>query len=191
MVMVESDGISTDGQATKEGPRKNGHEVPNVHGHNSQHPAFKSERVAHKCQAREILQQIRNPCNNSIYHRPERIHAQPPRPRAQASLLHHHNFLLDAVLSEDQPLGIAILAYPFRLARSPGHDDIAAIEFRVEPGGLFPALERQQAAEEGCEQDQEYARPSVGGRVCGGPAVGVEGCRDGGEEGHAHLAHGA
>jgi hypothetical protein len=35
MILLESDSVSTNGQAAKESPAKNRHEISNVHGHNS------------------------------------------------------------------------------------------------------------------------------------------------------------
>lgn len=127
-------------------------------------------------QTRKDLQQISHTRNHRIHGRANRIDAQPPRPRPNRGLLNHHNILLDPILAQNHVgvLGQRVVAQALGQRRLAGDDDIAPVEFLVQPPVLLPRLGRQQPTEERAQHDQEDARRRVCARVVGRPRRRVE-----------------
>lgn len=133
-------------------------------------------------------QQIPNPRNSRIDHRPRRIHTQPPRAGVRnCPVPDHHHILLDPVLRQHHGhvLGQRVPAQVLRQRALAVDHHVAPGQLAVQPALLLPRLAGQQRAEEGGEGDEEDARRGVGARRGGRPFGRVErGGERGLEDGH-------
>lgn len=96
--------------------------------------------------------------------------------------------LLDAVLRQDQVLGLAVLGDALGEGRLSVHGDEAPVDRLALPAGLEPGLEGDEEAGDDGEDDEEDAGAGVGACVGRGPVCAEEGRHDGVLEGRGVAA---
>lgn len=118
-------------------------------------------------------QKIAHACNDCIQKSANGINGESPGSDSHSPLLNNHDILLHAVLAERQVFRDRIAADVLRERGFPVHHDVATVEFGLQPPLLLPGLEREDAAKDDAEDDEEDACRGVLARGAGRPARGV------------------